>query len=134
MQSATQPVEQKTLRVLICGSRNWINKRRIGKYLDTLIDDEGYLPENITIIHGACKGADYHAGNEAKGRSMTVEEYPADWKQGFSSGPKRNQRMLDEGKPNRVVAFHEDIQNSKGTRDMVARAKKANVPIEVITN
>lgn len=134
MQSINKTKTEQTLRVLICGSRNWSDKRRIGKYLDTLIDNEGYAPENITIIHGACKGADYHAGNEAKGRGMTVEEYHADWKQGFSAGPKRNQRMLDEGEPHRVVAFHNDIQNSKGTYDMITRAKKANVPVEVITN
>lgn len=32
--------------------------------------------------------------------------------------------MLDEGKPDFVVAFHNDITNSKGTLDMITRAKK----------
>ncbi len=123
----------KELRVLICGSRNWTNKRRIGRYLDTLVDDEGYEPANITIIHGACKGADYHAGMEAKGRGMHVIEFPAKWSDfGLSAGPKRNQQMLDEGKPHRVVAFHEDIKSSKGTKDMVTRSEFAGLTVTII--
>ena len=125
----------RTVRILICGSRNWSNKKRIGDYLDILIDHEGYLPENITIISGACKGADHHAAMEARGRGMVVIEYPANWtKYGYSAGPKRNQQMLDEGKPDWVVAFHEDIESSKGTRDMVARSRFINLPIEIITS
>ncbi|KKK60551.1 hypothetical protein LCGC14_3023250, partial [marine sediment metagenome] len=30
-----------------------------------------------------------------------------------------------------VVAFHEDLANSKGTKDMIARARKARVPVQV---
>ncbi len=125
----------KELRVLICGSRNWTDKRRIGRYLDTLMDEEGYEASHITIIHGACKGADYHAGMEAKGRGMNVLEFPAKWSSlGLAAGPKRNQQMLDEGKPDRIVAFHENITSSKGTKDMVTRSEIAGLPVTIIKN
>jgi hypothetical protein len=41
---------------------------------------------------------------------------------------------LDEGKPDLVLAFHNDIEHSKGTADMVRRAARAGVRVEVITN
>ena len=37
--------------------------------------------------------------------------------------------MLDESKPDLVVYFHDDIENSKGTKDMITRAEKANIPV-----
>ena len=42
--------------------------------------------------------------------------------------PLRNQRMLDEGKPDLVVAF----PGGGGTKDMVRRAVKAGVPIHEV--
>ena len=47
-----------------------------------------------------------------------------DWKKyGKKAGPLRNQQMLEEGKPDLVVAF----PGGNGTADMVRRAKKANI-------
>jgi hypothetical protein len=46
--------------------------------------------------------------------------------------PKRNQKMLDDGKPTFVLAFHDDIDESKGTKDMVTRATKAKVQFKVV--
>lgn len=127
-------IGKKELRVLICGSRDWTDKRRIGRYLDELLAAEGLEPQQLVVIHGGCKGADHHAGMEAKGRCCQVLEFPANWvKFGLSAGPKRNQQMLTEGKPDRIVAFHPDLDSSKGTKDMVARAKFYGVPVEIIT-
>ena len=129
------PLENKKLRILICGSRDWSDKCRIGRYLDDLLVAEGLEPANLVVIHGACKGADHHAGMEAKGRGCQVLEFPANWKKhGLSAGPKRNQQMLVEGKPDRVVAFHPDITTSKGTKDMVSRARFHSLPVDVVIN
>lgn len=50
----------------------------------------------------------------------------ADWDGlGRKAGPIRNQRMLDEGKPDLVVAFPGD----KGTADMVRRARTASLEV-----
>ncbi len=132
-QPSDKPATEKQLRVLICGSRDWTDKRRIGRYIDSVLEAEQLAPANLVVIHGACKGADHHAGMEAKGRGCQVLEFPANWsKFGLSAGPKRNQQMLTEGKPDRVVAFHADWENSKGTRDMINRAKFHGVPFEII--
>jgi hypothetical protein len=52
--------------------------------------------------------------------------YMADWDGlGRKAGPIRNQRMLDEGKPDLVIAF----PGGRGTADMVRRAREAGVEV-----
>lgn len=114
--------------VLVCGSRDWNNKDLIEKELQN-------CPGITKVIHGSCRGADILAGLVAKELSILVEEYPADWdRYGLSAGPRRNQQMLDEGKPDYVLAFHEDINKSKGTRDMINRTIKAGIKYKIIRN
>jgi len=36
--------------------------------------------------------------------------------------------MIEEGLPTHVIAYHNDIQNSKGTKHMVSISLKAGVP------
>lgn len=117
------------MRLLVCGSRDWTNKEIIKKEILELQKNN-----NIeVVIHGACRGADLISGIVASELQIPIEEYPADWKSdGRSAGPKRNQKMLDEGKPDFVLAFHDDIDESKGTKDMILRVKKAGVTFKVI--
>jgi hypothetical protein len=112
--------------VLICGDRNWNNFKIIDKFLDT-------LPPDATILEGDCRGADKISGYLARQRGMEVITEPADWEADAKmAGPIRNQRMLDKYEVNLVVAFHNDISNSKGTKDMVLRARKANIEVKII--
>ena len=86
------------------------------------------------VIEGEARGADYLARLAAEELGIRVLPFPAEWKKyGKRAGSIRNQRMLDEGKPNFVLAFHNDIGNSKGTRDMVKRARKAGILVEIIS-
>jgi hypothetical protein len=63
---------------------------------------------------------------------IPVLSFPADWARfGRAAGPIRNQRMLDEGKPTLVLAFHNNIVESKGTKDMVKRARKAGIRVRL---
>lgn len=49
------------------------------------------------------------------------------------AGFRRNQQMLDEGKPDLVVAFvDKPIGRSRGTHDMVQRARNAGLPVYVV--
>lgn len=80
----------------------------------------------IEIIHGGAKGADLWADYWAVHNFCPVHEFKADWdKHGKSAGPIRNQQMLDEGKPDLVIAF----PGGRGTEDMKARARKAGVKV-----
>ena len=103
-------------RILICGDRDYKDWMQVRDYLDT-------ISRTAIIIHGGAKGADSIAGNLATYLNMKVIKYPADWdKYGKAAGVLRNQQMLDEGYPDLVVYFHKDLENSKGTKDMVKRA------------
>ena len=103
-------------RILICGDRNYKDWMQVREYLDT-------VSRTAIIIHGGARGADSIAGNLAIYLNMKVIKYPADWdKYGRAAGILRNQQMLDEGHPDLVVYFHKDLENSKGTKDMVTRA------------
>ena len=113
------------MRVLICGDRNWIDEETIKAYIRT-------LPLGSVVINGRCRGADSIARFAAKEYGYNVEDYPAEWKKhGRAAGPIRNTQMLVDGKPDLVVAFHNNLTDSKGTKDMIRQAKAAGVPTEV---
>lgn len=59
-------------------------------------------------------------------RGIEVEAYAAQWSvHGRAAGAIRNRQMLEEGKPDLVVAF----RGGSGTRNMVEQAVKANVQV-----
>ena len=114
--------------ILISGDRYWDNADIIKRELEKFLAD-------TVIIHGAAKGADTIAGIVAKNLGMRVIPFKADWLQyGKAAGPIRNKQMIDEGKPDLLLAFHSHIETSKGTADMIQRAKKANIKTILITD
>lgn len=123
----------RELRVLVCGSRDWEDFDAIMRVMVFLQGAAGHGKE-IVVIHGACRGADQLADRVAKYMGFETEPYPADWDaHGRAAGPIRNQQMLDDGQPDLVLAFHPDIKQSRGTKDMVNRARKAGIPVRIYT-
>lgn len=115
-------------RVLFFGSRYWNNYNKVLSIMKTLKDVYG----DVLIIEGGCKGADILAKRAAIECNIPYEEYKANWNIGKIAGPLRNQRMVDEGKPDMAFCFHNDIENSKGSKDMYSRLTKHNIPCEII--
>jgi hypothetical protein len=78
------------------------------------------------LNHGTAPGADAHAANWALKNRVPIKAWKADWRQhGNAAGPIRNQQMIDEGKPDLVIAF----PGGRGTADMVQRAKAAGIEV-----
>ena len=112
--------------MLICGDRNWQKRGIIRRIL--------LQTKPSCVIQGEARGADTIAKQEAMNFGIPVMGFPAQWDYyGRKAGPIRNSWMLEFGMPDRVIAFHADIENSKGTKDMVTRAGKAGIPTSVIT-
>jgi hypothetical protein len=112
------------VKVLICGDRHWKDYVSIRDTVGKLLSKYG----DLTIIEGGCSGADLYAKSAAKEFGIPVKEYPADWeKYGLAAGPIRNKQMLDEENPDLVIAFHANIENSKGTKNMVTQAKQRGI-------
>lgn len=117
------------LRVLVCGDRNWKNRQLIREQLKAIQATVGL----DVVIEGECEGADTIAKQEAEKLGIKVIPFPADWKRyGLAAGPIRNTQMIKEGKPNFVLAFHNNLGKSKGTKNMVEQAKKAGIVVQVI--
>ncbi len=127
------------MRLLVCGDRYWKDYKAIAERMAELSPD--------VVIEGEAKGADSFARIAAESMNITVLKFPASWNEyrlkypiseyGMkfkSAGTDRNQQMLDEGKPDYVLAFHDDIRHSKGTADMVRRATEAGIPVEIWTH
>jgi hypothetical protein len=121
----------KPIRLLVCGSREWWDRDLLRQVLSN-----GWWNQLIRVlVEGEARGADNMAREWAFDNGIEVEPYPADWdRYGKPAGPIRNQQMLDEGEPTLVVAFHDDLYNSKGTRDMVKRAQRAGIQVEVYSH
>lgn len=120
------------MRVLVCGDRYWKSRASIARALKELIKEHGLTAESMVIIEGECIGADIIAKEIALKNDIQVLPFPADFNGlGKKAGPIRNQRMLDEGKPDIVLAFHSNIEQSRGTKDMIARAKKAGLEVRL---
>jgi len=114
------------MRIIVAGDRNW-------KRMDIIERELKKFPSGTIVIHGDAKGADTLGGFVADKLGFKVIPFPAKWKiYGKGAGPIRNQQMLDEGKPDMVLAFHENINESKGTKDMVNRARGIGIKVEII--
>mgnify|MGYP001581890289 CR=1 FL=1 len=110
------------MRVLVCGGRNYNDAMTLDSWLGSIHKSDGIE----LIIHGAARGADLLAGIFATHAGIPVLTFAADWARlGRKAGSLRNQQMLDEGKPDLVVAF----PGGRGTADMVQRARDAGVRV-----
>ena len=114
------------MKILICGDRNWDDPWAI-------YDVISKLDRNTVIIHGAAPGADTLADTIAKKLGFEVIPFPAEWaRYGKAAGPIRNRKMLDE-EPDKVIAFHNDIENSKGTKDCKEEAEKRGILVDLVS-
>lgn len=108
------------MRLLVCGGRDWEDAAAVQRTIKEL--------KPTVIIHGGARGVDSMAGYAAAMLGIDERRFPALWKSyGRKAGPIRNQQMLDEGKPDMVLAF----PGGKGTLDMMERAEKAGIPVRV---
>ena len=125
------------MKVMVTGDRNWTDQAMIWSALNT-IRLEATSP--VVLIEGGARGADTIAALEGQKLGFMVIEWPAHWSHnekcppqckevvGKPAGVIRNRRMI-ELSPDLVVAFHDDLGNSKGTRNAVDTAKKYGIPV-----
>ena len=112
---------------LVCGSRDNASPDEVNAALNAIKAKHGAF----TLLSGACPHPEWHKDDSKTGFSadmLAIEwairngimfvGYPADWSQGKSAGPKRNQTML-MADPDGVIAF----PGGAGTADMIRRAE-----------
>lgn len=115
------------MKILICGGRDYSNKEFLYLFLDDLIKSQyNNDSKNITLIHGAARGADNLADEWAKERGIKSVAYPANWNlHGKKAGPIRNYEMLKTEKPDLIIAF----PGGRGTEHMISLGLKYKVKV-----
>ena len=120
----------KAFRVLVTGDRNWSDAALIQIELIKLIRPR--KPSDVILINGGARGADLLAKKIGEQLGFWVVMYEPSRNMWPAAGPIRNTWMLKEGLPNFVLAFHDDLRKSKGTKDMVKKVIRAGIPYRLI--
>lgn len=116
------------MKVLITGDRDYDDVEPILWILYGMT----YHDKELTLVEGEARGADslsrevaYHLNATYPDLAIKVKKYPADWKRfGKAAGPVRNRQQFDSEQPDIVVGFHDNIEGSSGTKDMLDYASK----------
>ncbi len=137
------------LKIVVSGDRYYTDKNNIAfilkqftvltfqQWLANYISPNKSIPliqklSDLHIIQGGCKGADILAKSIAQEWGCQISTFAISrehWREyGKKAGPIRNKQMLDEN-PHIVLCFHNNLQHSKGTKNMFKQALKTNIPI-----
>lgn len=113
------------MKLLVCGGRDFADAERVDRILKMV-----HAKRPITIlIEGGAAGADRLSRYWAERNGISIKTYEADWKtHGKGAGPIRNQLMIDDAKPDGVLAF----PGGRGTSDMIKRARAAGLKVMLI--
>jgi hypothetical protein len=127
--------------ILVTGDRRWTRPERLARVLDKTAAEAG---GQVRLLVGDCPtGADRHAARWARQRGVPFQVFRARWAEMAAegcprraAGPLRNRAMLDaldqaDGN-RRVVAFHDDLGRSRGTRQCVDAARRRGYPVTLI--
>jgi predicted Rossmann-fold nucleotide-binding protein len=112
-----------TLKVLVCGSRDWHDAELVESALSRLHAARGPFDR---LIHGGARGVDHIAGKWARQNGVLEWDFLPEWHRAATpEGALRNQRMIAEAAPDLVIAFPGGL----GTADMVERARAAGIEV-----
>lgn len=129
----------RNIRAVFTGDRKWTNEFPVWIHLGQLFFFCKNTKRKFVLICGLADGLDTIVDDWAKryAHDKTLRYYPmaADWeKYGRPAGPIRNKDMLkrllkgNEEDERYVFGFHNNIKESKGTKNMLTIAKKAGIP------
>lgn len=116
--------------VIVTGDRHW-------KDYNIIYRELAKLPPGTIIFHGTAKGADSLADIAGERLGFKIVPFKPEWHiYGRGAGPVRNQKMLDrllaeDDECKKVLAFHKNLDENLGTKDMVTRARKARIEVEI---
>lgn len=117
-------------RIIVCGSRRWIDREIIADRLQRLADADRFSAP--VIVHGSARGADSIADEEARKAGFGTEPHPARWDvHGKRAGLIRNEEMASLG-ADLCIAFWDGA--SVGTLHMVTMARRRGIPVEIVAS
>jgi hypothetical protein len=125
--SSKEVIPDYNIALIVAGTRKWNDFDLFSKYLFDYIDKLD--DKSIIFISGAARtGADRLVIDWCKLNGFPWVEFPADWDIGLGAGYRRNTEMSKYG--THLLTFWDGF--SKGTRHMVAEAKKRKLWITTL--
>ena len=113
------------MKVAITGDRSWGGSR----YWEIYRPLAKLSPATDLVILGDATGVDAMALRACRELGLPYVKEEAEWaRYRMAAGPIRNTAMLDH-QPDQVWWFHDDLANSRGTKDMVAKAMVRKIPL-----
>jgi hypothetical protein len=122
------------MRVLVCGGRDFTDIRFIETALENLLFSGSVIPSGLFIMEGQGPGVKGQPSCDelvfrwrlrmgvGGQRFPVVHAVDGAWP---AAGPRRNSRMLKDGKPEMGIAF----PGYKGTADMVGKMKAKGIKV-----
>ena len=120
------------MRIVVTGSRN-ADEKDCG-FVVRALDALAKQYKLTGIAHGAASGVDVFADAWGKRYGISVEAFPADWDEhGPAAGPIRNREMLEQFKPQLVIAFPEPKSRptGSGTWDTIEAAVERGIFVRI---
>lgn len=110
------------MKILVTGDREWTD-------VETVAEELKKFPSGTILIHGAARGADTIAALVGEQLGFDCRAYPYLHQYGRAGGPIRNTQMAVENPDiEEVIGFHNSIETSKGTKDMMNRVAPKYLP------
>lgn len=119
------------IRIIIAGTRSFNDYALLRKTMCSLFGQ--VPPAQMEIVSGHCPtGADSLGELFARRNGIRLTLFPADWaKYEKAAGPIRNKQMAEYAVPDGYCIIFWDGK-SRGSRNMVAEAKKAGVKTKIV--
>ena len=110
------------MKLLVFGGRDYTDRQRAFEVLDRV-----HQKRPVTLlIEGGADGADALGGEWARANEVPRLTVFAEWKRhGRSAGPKRNERIVTEYRPDGAVQF----PGGRGTADMRQRLNATGIKV-----
>lgn len=109
------------MKTIIAGSRTITSSR----LLYDIIDAWHKTMPITEVVSGTAKGIDSLGEKWAEVHGIPIRQFRPNWDDGPKGGPERNQKMADYAEC--LIAF--SVNNSRGTADMIRKAKENGLKI-----
>lgn len=117
------------MKIAITGDRSWLSDR----FYDIHAPLDLYAADIELVVLGDAKGVDSIARRVCESIGLPFVREEAKWNVfGRAAGPERNGRMLDHlsvANDDEVWYFHDDLDNSKGTKNCVKQARTRGLTV-----
>lgn len=114
------------MKVIVAGDRDFIDYNFVRDKLDYYLQN---VEDEIEIVSGCCRGVDKLGELYSEQSDYILTRFPADLDlYGKGAGPRRNEQMARYA--THCIAFLKE--GSKGTADMIKRAKHHQLVLRVI--